>query len=48
MNNKKTNLDDILEHVGSFGFYQKLQFLLVGFLAIVPSMVAYSYVFESG
>ena len=48
--NKKelpANLDDILKLAGSFGFYQRLQFLLVGFLAIIPSMVAYSYVFVS-
>ena len=44
---KGTNLDHILSLVGPFGFYQKLQFLLVGFLAVVPSMVAYSYVFVS-
>ena len=42
-----TNLDDILSLVGSFGLYQQIQFLLVGFLAILPSMVAYSYVFVS-
>lgn len=41
------NLDHILNIIGAFGFYQKFQFLLVGFLAIVPSMVAYSYVFVS-
>ena len=44
---KTTNLDHLLEKIGSFGLYQKLQFLLVGFLAILPSMVAYSYVFVS-
>ena len=44
---KPTNLDDVLSLVGSFGFYQQMQFLLVGFLAILPSMVAYSYVFVS-
>ena len=41
------DLDHILDLIGSFGLYQKIQFLLVGFLAIVPSMVAYSYVFVS-
>lgn len=41
------NLDYILIIIGQFGFFQKMQFLLVGFLAIVPSMVAYSYVFVS-
>lgn len=41
------NLDHILIIVGQFGFFQRMQFLLVGFLAIVPSMVAYSYVFVS-
>lgn len=41
------NLDHILIIIGQFGFFQKLQFMLVGFLAIVPSMVAYSYVFVS-
>jgi hypothetical protein len=44
---KQTNLDHILHVIGSFGFYQKLQFMLVGFLAILPAMVAYSYVFVS-
>ena len=42
---QQTNLDYVLALVGSFGFYQKLQFLLVGCLSIVPSMLAYSYVF---
>jgi OCT family organic cation transporter-like MFS transporter 4/5 len=45
--NPPTNLDDILGLVGSFGLYQQIQFVLVGFLAIIPSMVAYSYVFVS-
>jgi OCT family organic cation transporter-like MFS transporter 4/5 len=45
--NLETNLDGLLEHVGSFGLYQKLQFLLVGFLAILPGMIAFSYVFVS-
>jgi hypothetical protein len=44
---KSTNLDHVLGLTGSFGFYQKFKFLLVGFLAIIPSMVAYSYVFVS-
>jgi hypothetical protein len=44
---KINNLDHLLNVIGSFGLYQKIQFLLVGFLAIVPSMVAYSYVFVS-
>lgn len=42
-----TNLERVLELIGSFGLYQKFQFLLVGFLAIIPSMVSYSYVFAS-
>ena len=41
----QTDYDWILALIGSFGFYQKLQFLLVGFLSILPSMLAYSYVF---
>ena len=44
---KQTNLDHLLELIGSFGFYQKMQFFLVGIMAILPSMVAYSYVFVS-
>ena len=44
---KCTNLDHILNVIGSFGFYQKLQFLLIGFLAVLPAMMAYSYVFVS-
>jgi hypothetical protein len=42
-----TNLDHILSVTGNFGMYQKIQFLLVGLLAILPSMVAYAYVFVS-
>ncbi len=45
LSNKQSNLDYTLSLVGSFGLYQKLQFVLVGFLAIVPSMAAYAYVF---
>jgi hypothetical protein len=41
------NLDTLLGMIGSFGLYQKFEFFLVGFLAILPSMVAYSYVFVS-
>lgn len=46
-NTNLANLDHILIIIGQFGFFQKVQFMLVGFLAIVPSMVAYSYVFVS-
>ena len=42
---QQTNLDFVLALFGSFGFYQKTQFLLVGCLSILPSMLAYSYVF---
>lgn len=42
-----TNLDHLLNCIGSFGFYQMIQFFLVGIMAIIPSMVAYSYVFVS-
>ncbi len=45
LSNKQNNLDYTLSLIGSFGLYQKLQFILVGFLAIVPSMAAYAYVF---
>ncbi len=41
------NLDTLLGLIGSFGIYQKFEFFLIGFLAILPSMVAYSYVFVS-
>jgi hypothetical protein len=41
------NIDHVLNLVGAFGLYQMIQLLLVGFLALVPSMVAYSYVFVS-
>ena len=33
--------------IGSFGLYQIIQFVLIAFLAIMPSMMAYSYVFVS-
>ena len=39
---KQTNLDHLLQLIGSFGFYQKLQFFLVGVMAILPSNI-YSY-----
>ena len=38
-------IDQLLENVGSFGRYQKIQFFLVGLLAVVPAMTAFSYVF---
>ncbi len=41
------NLDTLIGMIGPFGLYQKFEFFLVGFLAILPSMVAYSYVFVS-
>ena len=46
-NAKSKNLDTLLNLIGSFGIYQKFEFFLIGFLAILPSMVAYSYVFVS-
>jgi hypothetical protein len=39
---KQTNLDHLLQLIGSFGFYQKLQFFLVGVMAILPSNVSIS------
>jgi len=45
--NSANNLDTLLGLIGSFGIYQKFEFFLIGFLAILPSMVAYSYVFVS-
>lgn len=42
-----TNLDELLNTLGSFGLYQIVQFILIAFLAIMPSMIAYSYVFVS-
>ena len=41
------NLDTLLGLIGPFGLYQKFEFFLIGFLAVLPSMVAYSYVFVS-
>ena len=36
---QQTNLDQFLEKIGSFGFYQILQFFLVGIMAISPSNI---------
>src|SRR5579871_6208285 len=35
----------LLNDAGSFGLYQKVQFFLVGLLAVLPAMTAFSYVF---
>jgi hypothetical protein len=43
--NTHTNLDYIFTLIGSFGLYQKIQFVLIGWLSLLPSMLAYSYVF---
>lgn len=43
----KKNLDTLLSLIGSFGMYQKFEFFLIALLAILPSIVAYSYVFVS-
>lgn len=40
-----STIDQLLHEAGSFGLYQKLQFLLVGLLAVLPAMTAFSYVF---
>ena len=40
-----STIDQLLNEAGSFGLYQKIQFFLVGFLAVLPSMTAFSYVF---
>ena len=38
-------IDQLLTDAGSFGLYQKGQFFLVGLLAVLPAMTAFSYVF---
>ncbi|CAF0868235.1 unnamed protein product [Adineta ricciae] len=40
-----STIDQLLHDAGSFGLYQKVQFLLVGLLAVVPAATAFSYVF---
>ncbi|CAF1467909.1 unnamed protein product [Adineta steineri] len=40
-----STIDQLLHDAGSFGLYQKLQFFLVGLLAVLPAMTAFSYVF---
>jgi hypothetical protein len=40
-----STIDQLLNDAGSFGLYQKLQFLLVGLLAVLPAMTAFNYVF---
>lgn len=40
-----TTIDQLLNDAGSFGLYQKVQFFLVGLLAVLPAMTAFSYVF---
>jgi hypothetical protein len=41
--NKKIN--DIFKEIGEFGPYQLLVFILVGFTALIPATVSYSYSF---
>ncbi|CAF2050839.1 unnamed protein product [Rotaria magnacalcarata] len=40
-----STIDQLLNDAGSFGLYQKIQFLLVGILAVLPAMTAFNYVF---
>jgi OCT family organic cation transporter-like MFS transporter 4/5 len=40
-----STIDQLLNDAGSFGLYQKVQFLLVGLLAVLPAMTAFNYVF---
>lgn len=40
-----STIDQLLNDAGSFGLYQKGQFFLVGLLAVLPAMTAFSYVF---
>ena len=40
-----STIDQLLSEAGSFGLYQKVQFLLVGLLAVLPAMTAFNYVF---
>lgn len=42
---KISTIDQLLNDAGSFGLYQKVQFLLVGLLAVLPAMTAFNYVF---
>ncbi len=40
-----STIDQLLNEAGSFGLYQKVQFFLVGLLAVLPAMTAFNYVF---
>jgi hypothetical protein len=40
-----STIDQLLNEAGSFGLYQKIQFFLVGLLAVLPAMTAFNYVF---
>ena len=40
-----STIDQLLNDANSFGLYQKVQFLLVGLLAVLPAMTAFNYVF---
>jgi OCT family organic cation transporter-like MFS transporter 4/5 len=40
-----STIDQLLHDAGSFGLYQKVQFFLVGLLAVLPAMTAFNYVF---
>lgn len=40
-----STIDQLLNDAGSFGLYQKVQFFLVGLLAVLPAMTAFNYVF---
>jgi OCT family organic cation transporter-like MFS transporter 4/5 len=40
-----STIDQLLNDAGSFGLYQKIQFFLVGLLAVLPAMTAFNYVF---
>lgn len=42
---KISTIDQLINDAGSFGLYQKVQFFLVGLLAVLPAMTAFNYVF---
>ena len=43
--NSKQNMEDVFKEIGEFGPYQLMQFILIGVVAIIPSVMAYGYSF---
>ncbi|CAF1021413.1 unnamed protein product [Didymodactylos carnosus] len=43
-----TTVEKLLSEAGSFGIYQIFVFLLLGFSAVIPSMISFSYTLAAG